>query len=120
MIIIIKSTPYQKENALGALFLGLSVGEAEVPTKVIFVESGLNCLIAGQNPDAKLSMPPISDLIMQLIGIVNFYAIPSKQPNFWFHLSQKSNKILIIPGIKTISYEKLADFIIDDPNIAIL
>ncbi|TFH30865.1 MAG: hypothetical protein E4G98_01240 [Promethearchaeota archaeon] len=128
MIIIIKSPPYGTESVLGSLFIALSTAEQEIPTQVIFVEQGLYNILPEQNAENLLDIPPISDLIMQFVGLVHFYAIPldsndgpsdeksdlKSETHFsdvW--MKTKGN---VLPGIKIIQYGQLVEFLEQQPE----
>ena len=124
MIIIIKTPPYGTESVLGSLFIALSTAEQEIPTKVIFVEQGLYNILPEQNAENLLDIPPISDIIMQFVGLVHFYAIPNdsnsgkKQKNGeeMFSADWMKKKGNMLPGIKIINYAQLVEFLEQQPK----
>ncbi len=117
MIIIIKSPPYTTEKPLGALFIGLSSAEQQIPTRVIFVEDGIHNLYANQNPEGTLAIPSISDVIHQFYGLIHFYAIlPGELPNDGNHDLFSSMRHNFTPGIKIITYADLVKMIANDPQ----
>jgi sulfur relay (sulfurtransferase) DsrF/TusC family protein len=105
MLVIIESFPYASENPLGALFLAYSTGEAGELTHVYFVGDGVYCLVANQNENNAMNMPPISDIIMSLIGTVKFHYIPDSDLNPFISNMQT------IKGVKKASYQDLANAI---------
>lgn len=121
MIIIIKTPPYAHETVLGSLFIGLSTAEQNIDTKVIFLEQGLFNLYPEQNSAGILDIPPISDLIMQFVGLVKFYAIPPSDSEESIFQTSRFSKKNLLPGVKLIDYSKLVDILNTQPkNIVIL
>ncbi|MHA1619045.1 MAG: hypothetical protein ACTSVZ_07145 [Promethearchaeota archaeon] len=125
MIIIIKSPPYGTESVLGSLFIALSTAEQSIPTKVIFVEQGLYNILPDQNAENLLDIPPISDLIMQFVGLVHFYAVPMDKNNNVgdekFSVNWMKTKSNILPGIKIIKYGEIVEFLVQQPkNVLII
>ncbi|MHA1518893.1 MAG: DsrE family protein [Promethearchaeota archaeon] len=125
MIIIIKSPPYGTESGLGSLFIALSTAEQNIPTKVIFVDQGLYNILPDQNSENLLDIPPISDIIMQFVGLVNFYAIPKdsnseenqqKGEEEIFSIDWMKKKGNMLPGIKIINYAQLVEFLEQQPK----
>ncbi|MHA1674658.1 MAG: hypothetical protein ACTSYI_13650 [Promethearchaeota archaeon] len=124
MIIIIKTPPYGSESVLGSLFIALSTAEQNIPTKVIFVEQGLYNILPEQNADNLIDIPPISDIIMQVVGLVHFYAIPNNSnggedqitSELLFSKTWMKTKGNILPGIKIINYAQLVEFLEQQPK----
>lgn len=123
MILIIRSSPYYSENVYGGLFIAFSVGEAQLPSKVVFVDDGLYCLIPDQNAEQSLSMPAISDIIQQLVGTVLFYYYCPENSDYPAHsffrrlLDAKS----LVLGVKALTFLDLFAFLTGvEQNILIL
>ncbi len=124
MIIIIKTPPYGSESVLGSLFIVLSTAEQDIPTKVIFVEQGLYNILPEQNTDNLIDIPPISDLIMQFVGMVHFFAIPNDfssgedqiKKEEMFSVDWMKKKGNMLPGIKIINYAQLVEFLEQQPK----
>ena len=134
MLIVIKTPPYKNEDPLGFLYIALSAVSSGQETTVVFVEKGLYCLLKHVDEfendiaspklekgiEKSTSIPHIyrlNDLIMQLVGEVKFYYIPTENPTFPVilrseaeicedqkpHLTQKD----LIMGVKKWSFKKL-------------
>ncbi|MHA1775609.1 MAG: hypothetical protein DRO88_00765 [Promethearchaeia archaeon] len=121
MIILLKSAPYASEASLGSLFIGYSVAQQAIPTKVIFLEEGLYNLFPNQNSNNSLEIPPISDLILQFIGLMRFYAVPMANSAGPFSKSWLREKRRILQGIRIIDYSEVVEFLKEDPkNVLII
>lgn len=121
MIILLKSSPYGSEFPLASLFIGFSTAQQAIPTKVIFLEKGLYNLFPEQNSANHLEIPPISDLILQFIGLIRFYAIPLDSSEGVFSKSWFMEKKNMLPGIRIINYSDLVEFLEKQPkNVLIL
>ena len=112
IILLIKSNPFVSENALGVLYLALSTAQTGGKAFVIFIESGVECIIKGLNSGDLLPLASIEDVILSLHGLVSFYYVP---PANGFDDQLRT----LIPGIKKIDYSILVDLIAEHgENIA--
>ena len=123
MLLIIRSSPYLSENVLGGLFIAFSVGEAQLPSKVVFVDDGLYCLIPNQNMEQSLSILAISDIIQQLVGTVLFYYYCPEDSNYSAHSSfrQLLDAKCLVPGVKALTFPDLFAFLTgEEQNLLLL
>lgn len=116
MIILLKSAPYNSEAALGSLFLGYSISQQAIPTKVIFLEEGLFNLFPDQNAENSIEIPPISDLILQFIGLMRFYMVPMSNSNGPFSESWLRERKNTLPGVRILKYSEVVDFLKENPK----